>query len=431
MEMALASFLCTLAHIPTLVLRVSPFRVLLDNKHKKLLVFSYGLGLVFDLFLVYYLLQAGRMNIGLYKVNLLVFCAVMGGVNILLIPGYWREHMFSFGLTAMVFWICFGVAAYIAGHFSFSSLSRMLIAENLLGILFFVLLYPWSQRQAQTTITPFLIQKNDKYWKTIWFIPMALFLSGILSRGYQGYSDSIGDLMSILLVGAAAYLICLRIAQDYKALQEKEALNQQVWLQKQYYSALTEAMEKDRKARHNFKHQLAAIRSFLDSGDTAALREYCDGMEIGMEDIAQIPYTGNSAADGVLYYYAGEAKTKDIRYTVRCRLDNLSIADTDLCCLLGNALDNAVTACAAYEGPREITVASEKSEGALLLTVDNTFDGILLEEDGHFLSKKRDHSQGIGIPSMEEICQKYQGTCRFEANGNRFEASFYLQISAK
>ena len=309
-----------------------------------------------------------------------------------------------------------------------ASQSQMLILENLLGLTLFSLLYPRSRRLAKTTVTPFLIQKNEKYWKTIWFVPIALFLSGILSRGYQGYSDSVGDLVSILLVSIAAYLICRRVAQDYGALQEKEQLNRQVQLQKQYYRALTEAVEKERKQRHNFKHQLAAIRGFLDSGNTAALREYCDGMEIGMADIAQIPYTGNPAADGVLYYYAGEAKKQHIDYTVRCRLDHLDIADTDLCCLLGNALDNAVTACAAYSGPREIVVASEKSGGALLLTVDNSFDGTLSPGNGVLLSKKRPHSRGIGIPSMEEICQKYDGTCRFEGKGNRFEASFFLRL---
>ena len=428
METALASLLCTLAHIPTLVLRISPFRPILNAGQKKTLSALYAVGLVFNFFLVWFLFRQGQMDIGLYKIHLLVFCAIMGMVNILVVPGYWREHMFSFGLTAMVFWLCFGVAAFTAGHFGLASQSQMLILENLLGLTLFSLLYPWSRRLAKTTVTPFLIQKNEKYWKTIWFVPIALFLSGILSRGYQGYSDSVGDLVSILLVSIAAYLICRRVAQDYGALQEKEQLNRQVRLQKQYYSALTEAVEKERKQRHNFKHQLAAIRGFLDSGDTAALREYCDGMEIGMADIAQIPYTGNPAADGVLYYYAGEAKKQHIDYTVRCRLDHLDIADTDLCCLLGNALDNAVTACAAYSGPREIVIASEKSGGALLLTVDNSFDGTLSLENGVLLSQKRPHSRGIGIPSMEEICQKYDGTCRFEGKGSRFEASFFLRL---
>ena len=106
-----------------------------------------------------------------------------------------------------------------------------------------------------------------------------------------------------------------------------------------------EEMEAEREVRHNFKHQLAALKGFLETGNTEELRQYCDTLENQLLNIAEIPYTGNAAADGVLYHYACIAKEENISFEVCCRLDKLSISDTDLCCLLGNVLDNAVTAC--------------------------------------------------------------------------------------
>ncbi|MDD5804401.1 ATP-binding protein [Blautia sp. HCP3S3_H10_1] len=145
-------------------------------------------------------------------------------------------------------------------------------------------------------------------------------------------------------------------------------------------------------------------------------------------NIAEIPYTGNAAADGVLYHYASIAKEKQIAFKVCCRLNKLSISDTDLCCLLGNALDNAVTACENVSGKRYITVASEKNQDMLMLTVDNSFDGNLLKNGEKILSRKRENEEGIGIRSMKQICEKYGGTSRFEAESDCFEASFMIHI---
>ncbi|WP_442860598.1 GHKL domain-containing protein [Blautia sp. MSJ-19] len=44
------------------------------------------------------------------------------------------------------------------------------------------------------------------------------------------------------------------------------------------------------------------------------------------------------------------------------------------------------------------------------------------------LSRKRENKEGIGIQSMKQICEKYDGISRFEAKGNQFEASFMLHI---
>mgnify|MGYP000016649924 FL=1 len=157
-------------------------------------------------------------------------------------------------------------------------------------------------------------------------------------------------------------------------------------------------------------------------------RGSCDDLE--MEDMGKvtIPYTGNAAADGVLYHYGCIARAKNIELSVCCYLKDIAIPDTDFCTILGNALDNAVTAAGQYEGKRFIEVATEKKHDMLLITVDNSFDGILFQENGKIYSKKRQNKQeGIGILSMKKLCEKHGGASHFEAVGNRFQASFILK----
>ena len=71
-----------------------------------------------------------------------------------------------------------------------------------------------------------------------------------------------------------------------------------------------------------------------------------------------------------------------------------------------DALDNAVTAAGQYDGKRFIEVATEKKHDMLLITVDNSFDGILFQENGKIYSKKRQNKQeGIGILSMKNFAK--------------------------
>ena len=46
----------------------------------------------------------------------------------------------------------------------------------------------------------------------------------------------------------------------------------------------------------------------------------------------------------------------------------------------------------------------------LLLTVDNSFDGMILKKEEKILSRKRKDEAGIGIRSMQQICEKYNGS---------------------
>ena len=420
--------LSTLANIPSLLLRVVPFKEKISRTQGRALLLWYTVGLAADFGVCLWAAQCGTLTIAFYKVQLLVFCVVMGAVNMLVLRGYAREHLFTFGLTALVVWLILAVSAFITGQIGYSSVAQALIIVNAIGLGLYTVLYGLLRQLMLRTVTPFLNIDSGGYWGMIWFIPIAMFFSGLLSHGMNEYTETPLDLLSRLLLGAATLALCHSIAMDYARLLEQQRMNRQIEMQKRYYDALTQAVQNEREVRHNFKHQLAALRGFLQTGNKAELERYCEDLEDDLGNIAEIPYTGNAAADGVLYHYACAAKRQGVRFTTRCTLKDLPLPDTDLCCLLGNALDNALAASAACEGERYITVASECSDGMLLLTVDNSFDGVLLQERGRILSRKRDHAEGIGLATMRRLCEKYGGTSRFEAQGQHFEASFLLQL---
>ena len=73
-------------------------------------------------------------------------------------------------------------------------------------------------------------------------------------------------------------------------------------------------------------------------------------------------------------------------------------------------------------------ISSEKNRDMMMITIDNSFDGVIERKGERILSRKRENKEGIGIRSMKQICEKYNGISRFETEGNRFEASFMIHI---
>ncbi len=99
----------------------------------------------------------------------------------------------------------------------------------------------------------------------------------------------------------------------------------------------------------------------------------------------------------------------------------ISIADTDLCALLGNALDNAIEA--AKKAPdKKILIRMRADRGMLMLRVENSCVETPTVTNGIFATSKADVNQhGFGIRGMWEIATRYGGALETRVQGNHFE----------
>ena len=422
------SFLCTIVHISGLTLRYIPFKERIDRKKRKQLLFWYTGMLVVNFFLYLKAEENIGANAAFYKLDLLLFCTITMCINICIVKGYIKEHLFTFGLTGLIIQQIFAVAAYLLEVIGYETVLQGLVIENIIGILLYILSYFWIRRLVRNTVTPFLDINNHNYWNTIWFIPIAILLGSIFSTGVEKYTSTPIQLIGRIFTGMATVMICRTIAKDYKRIIEQTGMEKQIEYQKVYYQVLMEAVKMEREARHDFKHQLVAVQGFLEHGNIKDLEKYCETAQLKLEKITEIPHTGNAVADSILYHYACIAERKKIRFFSCCKFSTTRISDVDLCCILGNALENAITASEAFIGERYIKIAAQKENDMQLITVENSFDGILLQNKEKIFSRKRRREEGIGIQSMERVCKKYRGICRFHASGNRFEASFFLKL---
>ena len=84
---AIVSFLCILAHVPTLILRIVPFHEKISDKDRIRLTVIYAIGLAVDFGICMWVGNYREIDVPFYKINLIAFCIVMAAVNIWLVPG--------------------------------------------------------------------------------------------------------------------------------------------------------------------------------------------------------------------------------------------------------------------------------------------------------------------------------------------------------
>lgn len=211
---------------------------------------------------------------------------------------------------------------------------------------------------------------------------------------------------------------------------EVSLMEKQVEAQKKHHKILLENTEKVKAQRHDLRHQLTVIRSLSKNKDDNTLTSYIDTL------IAEIPsghntiYCENIAVNAIISHYATLAEKYGIELTIKLNIPEHieQISDSNLCVILGNLFENAIEACDRMtEGHKFIRLHSRLQYETLTITMDNSFDGKYIENDGKFVSRKREEI-GTGLTSVTAVAEKHGGGVRFEADRFVFLSSVYVRV---
>ena len=106
----------------------------------------------------------------------------------------------------------------------------------------------------------------------------------------------------------------------------------------------------------------------------------------------------------------------------------LSVSDVDLCTIIGNILENAVTASLDLpESDRMLSLSGLVQNNRLYIVATNAFNGITRQRNGEYLSM-RHSGNGIGLKSVRTSAEKYHGKAEFSHNGKEFHSNVLLLL---
>ena len=226
----------------------------------------------------------------------------------------------------------------------------------------------------------------------------------------------------VLSLFSAAVAAIILLFETIFAFQKEEAwkektrrreymTSRQLQYYAKQYEALSHFQETMRKERHERKNRNMELLMLAKKGDFDSL--IC---RLNEEQSLMTPHsstTGNRTVDAVLDFEKAVAREKKIEVEESISIPReMEVADSVLCGVLGNALDNAIEACdRVSEKERLVKIFMKVERKNLFIEIKNRYDGTIFKaQDGRLISRKENPQEhGMGLRIIHELLEHADG----------------------
>ena len=225
-------------------------------------------------------------------------------------------------------------------------------------------------------------------------------------------------------------LLCISLYDKFLVLIEENAnykmqaeINR---LQKDYALQIDENLKTLRSVRHDIKNHLIIIDGYASQKNFEKIHEYISRIGERFKDTAPIQ-TSSTAVSAILNEKSALAQQKNISCEITCNFPSLKIDDFTMITILGNLLDNAITA-ASKCSDGWIKADLQQEDSILVITIDNSHAEEIQEKDGVFTSTKTDNADihGIGIKNVRKAVNDLRGQIEITYTENTFHVCIML-----
>ncbi len=198
--------------------------------------------------------------------------------------------------------------------------------------------------------------------------------------------------------------------------QQNEALSNQMEI-------ISQSNEAIRLLKHDYKDHLLMLAKLFENGNSNEALEYIETI-LGNIDNEAFANSNNYVIDSVLNFKLRNIKRSDIALDLSINVPlSINIIPHDLTVIIGNLVDNAISACLKSK-EKILSIKIDCKMNNLIILIDNSYDGKILSENGILKTTKLyKENHGLGITSVKKIIEKYDGDINFDYTSDVFSAS--------
>lgn len=167
--------------------------------------------------------------------------------------------------------------------------------------------------------------------------------------------------------------------------------------------------EQSRLLKHDMKNHTLVMLSYLEENRTEEAKKYASDILDKLNKMYTYVNVGNSLLNYIVNNKLSKAKEYGI--DIKAEIENLPFAyidSVDFSSLLNNMLDNALQgALTSKEKKLEVQIISQK--GFDIITIKNSIDESVIENNPQFQSTKEEPGHGYGMKQIRKITEKYNG----------------------
>lgn len=234
--------------------------------------------------------------------------------------------------------------------------------------------------------------------------------------------------LGILIINITVFILVSDLSMMNNKIREAELLKLKNEYNQQYISDANTQYEVIQKLRHDFKDNMSVLYQLINDGKSDKAISYIGNYIDKLNETETIIKTNNEIVNAVVNSKLSVAKMYGINVICMCVLNFSGINDVDLCSLLSNMLENAVTACKQCTKPsKRIYINITSDEYKYIFCIKNTIQESVLQDNPDLMTTKRNkEGHGIGIKIIKDIAAKYNGNVDYYEENDEFCCNVFL-----
>lgn len=265
------------------------------------------------------------------------------------------------------------------------------------------------------------------YWFSTIFVSVASLYQFIsfFTHGSFNRIEMAMLIVSILGTNFAILFLYDTLYLSFSAKTEKILLEQQNMAYEKQFDLMQQSLDSVKVIRHDIKNHMIALKSL--SNEDTKLNEYIDNIIFSVDSRTVYSKSENIIIDSILNYKLQAIANMDIKLDVDIIVPKkLNISEYDMTVILGNLIDNAVTALKNCSGETLLSVKINYSKSNVIITIINTYNGEIKEKNGTLLTSKDSKNHGIGLRSVEEAVKRNDGYMKVHYDDKTFKITVLL-----
>lgn len=207
---------------------------------------------------------------------------------------------------------------------------------------------------------------------------------------------------------------------------EQHTLLQKYELEKDYVQNINASLKLLSKIRHDFRNQLIIIDGYAQKNEINKLRDYISttNNEIGATKLYTTP---SELISSLLNAKNAACQKEAISFLVSCQFQQICIDDFSIITIIGNILDNAITA-AAKTDLGTIKLSITQLDAMLEIHCENNHCETIMEKNGVLLTtKSNEHGlHGIGLGNVKDCVERLHGTMQIHHDTTHFHINLLI-----
>lgn len=291
------------------------------------------------------------------------------------------------------------------------------------NLLFFLLLF---------AIKRIFKHHSIKLPRTEWVITATVFsisiiiialLFSILFAGVNGMGEFCIWIIVLFVIAMniAIYYLLIPLNSRHKIELENSLLRQEQIFQAESMREVKKQYDILQKTRHDFANSLRIIQTLNSERKNDEIDAYISRYIETQSRAVRIVSTNNEYVNAIINSKLAEATANDIETKVSVISDLVCPNNVDICNIIGNMFDNAITACKKCENERRLEFSISKDNATTVFFMKNTIPKSVLEENPMLKTEKKNKSRhGYGTKIIRETAEKYHGFADFYEDNNMF-----------